>query len=72
MSFRSEWVLVPLACVFMAWVLHVIQPACTWNELMTRWGIHDKRSFTMLACLGCAVVAIIAIARVLRRDNDDE
>ena len=71
MIFRSEWILVPLACLATAWVLHVVQPAYAWNDLMTKWGIHDKRSFTMLACLGCAVVAIVAIARVLRRNNDE-
>ncbi len=71
MRFRNEWILVPLACLATAWVLHVIRPAYVWNDLMIQWGIEDKRQFTMLACLGCTVVAVVAIARAVKRNDDD-
>ncbi len=71
MTFRSEWILVPLACLIMVWVLKTVQPACAWSDVMDALHVHNRSQYSMLACLGCVVVAIVAIARVLRR-NDDE
>lgn len=72
MTFRWEWFLVPLACVLMAWVLSVIQPACAFNDVTNMLHVQDRSSYAMLACLGCAIVAFLCVARIVRRNDGDE
>ncbi len=62
---RWSVLLVPLAILFAAWVISGIQPAGTWKEVMDFLHVKNRERYTQLACLGVALIAIVAIARVL-------
>ena len=64
------WVIGAVALA--AWLVNGAVPAGTWEELMAAIGIENKLRYMQLAILGLVVVAIVAIARVLRRDEEDE
>ncbi len=70
--FRWSIVLIPGLILLVIYVLKNIKIGFTWNELCSRWGINDIPRFTMLACGGVIAVAVVAVAKVLRRDKEEE
>ena len=71
---RLRWslLLVPAVILLVIWSLSKIKIGFNWEELLNDWDIHNKPRFTMLACLGVLIVAVVAIARVLRDHKDKE
>ena len=66
MRFRKELILVPLACLVMAWVLSVVNPACEWGDITNVLNVHHEAEYGKLAVLGVALIALVTILRVLR------
>jgi hypothetical protein len=60
-EFRTEWILVPLALLGMFYLLHHIDPAITWEEVMNLLSVQDRQRYTMLFHL-CLVLTCIVIA----------
>jgi len=71
MSFRWEWVLIPLACLLAFWFLSAIEPAFDWDDIKRFMGVEHTGEYGKLAILGCVVVAIVAIARVMHKGDED-
>jgi hypothetical protein len=71
MRLRRELIAVPLACLLMAWVLKAIEPACSWQDVMDALHVKHQAQYSRLALLGCTLVGIVAILRILRQDKDD-
>ena len=65
-QFKWEIIIIPTIIIFLIWFIGGIEPAGTWEEFLRYIGVRDKARFSMLACLGLMIVAILAIARVLR------
>jgi hypothetical protein len=65
-QFKWEIIFIPATVIFLVWFTSGIEPAGTWEEFLRYIGVHDKTRFSMLACLGLMIVAILAIARVIR------
>ena len=63
--FRWGIVIIPAMILPIVWFVNGIEPAGTWNEFLCCIGIENKARFSMFACLGLAIVAIVAIARIL-------
>ena len=70
--FRWAWVWVPAAALLTLWVIHGIEPAGSWDDLMDFMNVHQRNRYTQLAVLGLVTVAIVAIARVLKPPSDEE
>ena len=66
------FVLVPAGILLLCWIIKGIEPAGTWEEVMDFLDIKNRERYTMLFCLGLVVVAIIAIARILKPSRDEE
>jgi len=45
----------------------------SWSSVMDLLNIHDRGRYTSLAILGCVIVAMVAVVRILcgPRKNDD-
>jgi len=71
--FRWYLLLVPLAFLFLLWVARSIHPAFSWSQVMDFLRVKNRFLFTHLAILGCILVAIIAVIRILHGPpkNDD-
>lgn len=70
---RFRWPLfvgVPLAVLAFAWLLNSVRIGFTWNDLLERWGIENKRRYSAIVILALTCVAIAAIARVLRGSDE--
>ena len=70
--FRWSLVVIPAVILLTIYVLKNIEIGFTWDELCSRWGINDIPRFTMLACCGVVAVAVVAIAKVLRGDKEEQ
>jgi len=70
--FRWSLVLVPLAVLLAGWIAKSIRLGFSWGELLDSWGIVHRERYTLLACLGIACVAVVAIVRVLRPPHENE
>jgi len=70
MSFRWEWVLVPLACLLTFWFLSTIEPACGWNDIVGFLGVRHTEEYRKLAILGCVAVTLVVIACVVHKDDE--
>jgi len=70
--FRWAFVLVPAAVFLALWIISGIEPAGTWDDLMDFMKVRNRQRYTLLACLGLVIVAIVATARVLRPSEDDQ
>jgi len=63
------WILAPLLLVLAAWLATGIEAGVTWNQVMDMLAVHNKEAYTRLALLGLLVVAIVAIAKILRENK---
>lgn len=70
--FRFELLLIPATILFLMWFINGIEPSGTWEEFLDYIGIKNKSRFSSLACLGLAIVAIVAIVHVLRDSREKE
>lgn len=71
---RFRWELfvgLPLLLLALAWICNSVEVGFSWDELLNKWGIVRKRRFSILACLGCVAVTVVAIGRVLQGDKKD-
>ncbi|HUX00692.1 MAG: hypothetical protein WBD63_05590 [Phycisphaerae bacterium] len=59
----------PLLLVLAAWLATGIEAGVTWNQVMDMLAVHNKEAYTRLALLGLLVVAIVAIAKILRENK---
>ena len=69
--FRWELLIIPAVILFIIWFINGVEPAGTWEDFLDYIEIDNKPRFSMLACLGLTIVAIVAIARVLRDSKKD-
>ncbi len=69
--FRWEWLLIPGVCILAVWFLSNAHAAFSWEDVMDVLHVHNREQYTMLAVMGLVLVAIVAIARVLRRKDDE-
>ena len=72
MRLRTEWILVPCACLLMAWLLSVIDPAWQWANIVDTLNVRHEDEYKKLTVLGLALVALVAILRVLRGNDADK
>ena len=63
---KWEIIVIPVIIIFLIWFTSGIEPAGTWEEFLRYIGVRDKARFSMLACLGIMIFAILGIARVIR------
>jgi len=68
--FRWVFVLVPGTILLAMWFASGITVGFSWPSVMDALKVHNRERYTNLACLGLACVAVVAIARILRKDND--
>jgi len=68
---RWEYLWVVLAVLLVAWALTGVQPAFTWDEVMSALGVRDREMYTRLAVLGLILIAVVWIRRVLRDEKKD-
>ncbi len=59
-------VFVLLVIVAAAWFLKGAVPSVTWSDVMNWAGVVDKERYTRLMVLGCLLVAITLIVKILR------
>jgi hypothetical protein len=55
-----------LVVVLAAWLATGIEPSFSWSSLMDLLQVRNREAYTRLAILGLLVVAIVAIAKILR------
>jgi Ni/Fe-hydrogenase subunit HybB-like protein len=70
---RFKWgiVIVPAVLLLAYWVGANIAVGVSWNSVMGALHVHNRQRYTQLACLGLVCVAVVAIARILRKKKDD-
>jgi hypothetical protein len=68
---RWEYLWIILAVLLVAWLLTGVEPAFTWDEVMSALGVRDREMYTRLGVLGLVLIAIVWIRRVLRDDRRD-
>jgi hypothetical protein len=68
-QFNMAWILVPLALLGMAYLLHNSESSITWEGIMDLLNVHNRRRYTMLFHLGLILVFIVAAVRILGRKN---
>ncbi len=68
--FRWALVLVPLACLFAAWVLNNIKPTLEWDDISRSLGVRNHGRYSMLAVLGLLLLGILAVIRIYRDDEE--
>lgn len=70
--YRFRWpvyVGIPLVILVFLWFVNGIEVAGTWEDFLDWIEIENQPRFTMLACLGLAIVAILAVARFLKKSG---
>lgn len=72
MQIRSQWIWVPVTCLFVAWLVHTAQPACRFDDVIEALEVRDAAEYRKLAVLGLALVGVVAVLRVLRGRGKDE
>ena len=65
--FRWWPFLLVLSLLTLAWVISNAELAFCWGDVMDLLNVQNRGRYTMLACLGVVCVAVVAIAKVLRR-----
>lgn len=68
-NFRWGLVLVPLACLFAAWVLNHLDPTLDWDDISRFLGVRNRGRYSMLAVLGLFLICILAVIRIYRDDE---
>jgi hypothetical protein len=68
--FRWALVLVPLACLFAAWVLNNIEPTLDWDNISNFLGVKNRGRYSMLAALGLLLLGILFVIRIYRDDEE--
>jgi hypothetical protein len=63
------WVIVALLGI--TWLLHNIEPAVTWEELMNYLHVHNRERYSQLAILCIILTTICALWRIVKGKKDD-
>jgi len=71
MRFRWEWILVPLMCLVMAWILSVATCSFEWPDITDALHVRSGE-YGKLAILGLLLIAIVAIVRVFRGGGQND
>jgi hypothetical protein len=61
----------PGAILLCLWLASGIRVGFTWNDVENALHVHNKTRYTQLACLGLVAVAIVTVARILRKERKD-
>jgi len=64
--FRWQILLIPLTCLFAAWMASGIEIGFRWDDVTRLLGVQDHESYARLCLLGLLGVAIAAIVRITR------
>ncbi len=70
MRFRWTVLLVPGVCLLVAWLLSHTQPAFEWGDVLARLQVRHTGEYSRLAVLGLALIAIVAVLRICRREDE--
>lgn len=70
--FRWSLIAVPAAIVMCLWLASGINVGFAWVDVENALHVHNRTRYTQLACLGLVAVAIVAVARILRKDSQGE
>ena len=68
-KFRWEWVWGVVAVLVCAHLLKNLAPSFEWGDLMEAAGVRNTARYSQLAVLGVALVAVVAIVRLVGRKN---
>jgi hypothetical protein len=71
-KFRIALLAVPLAVFLAMWIGSGISIGFGWNEVMNKLHVHNKEAYSRLACLGLVAVAIVTVARIMRKEQKEE
>ena len=66
--FRWAWIIVPVACLLVAWLLHHVDPVLEWRDVTEFLGVRDEARYTRLAVLGLALIAVVAVLRLIKKN----
>ena len=71
---RFRWYLlwVPLVLLAWGWTSQGVDPAVSWDAVMSALGVRNRAGLTQLTTLGVIICAALAIVRVIRRRRDDQ
>lgn len=69
--FRWQILLVPLACLFAAWMASGIEIGFSWDDIMDRISVVHRGAYSRLFLLGLMGVAIAAIVRITRNTKEE-
>lgn len=64
--FRWEWLLLPGACVAAVSFLGRVRAAFSFGDVMDALHVRNREQYAMLAVMGLGLIAVVAVARVLR------
>ena len=67
--FHWGWILVPLVLIVAAWLATGIEAGISWDSVMDMLSVHNKEAYTRLALLGLLVVAVVAVAKIMRSSD---
>ena len=70
--FRWWLVLVPAFLLLAMWVAQGITIGFSWADVQDALHVHNRARYSRLALLGLVAVAVVAIARLLRKGKKDE
>lgn len=62
----------PVLLAVLAWIFNNLESAFDWDDLLSQLHVVHKMRFTKLMALGVVICCICVIARVIRRQEDDE
>jgi len=68
--FRVSWLLVPLCILGMWYLLSHIQPVLVWEKLTDILRIENKDRYAMLFVLCLVVTFVIAVVRIIGRNDE--
>ena len=63
------WVIVALLGI--TWLLHHIEPAVTWEDVMDYLHVHNRERYSQLAVLGIILTAICFAWQIAKGNKDD-
>ena len=71
-KFNWAFVLVPAAVLILLWIISGIEPAGNWEEVMDFLNVKNRERYTLIMCLCLVCVAIVWIARIFRKDKEEQ
>jgi predicted phage tail protein len=71
---RFRWWLIwlPASIICLAWLMSGIHVGHARDGIMSALGVHNRERYSLLAVLGLVSVAVVAVARILRKKPNDQ